>query len=190
MTISFSVHAKDKASNETLESILAETALPEGAYRYAPETCEFELTLPGKPSTTKRCAKNNKDCTTLTSYMMVYDVTTTVEISVTCVPSTPEQYDSYNEEVIRLALKGMTRKENMGEHQINTTEEDGVRQGSLLASTKRGLQNALYNAQLMVGQNSILTLEARLIGPSHAQADQVFGDILSSVKKTTAKQND
>ena len=71
----------------------------------------------------------------------------------------------------------------MSEHQINTSEKDGARQGSLLASTKRGLQNALYNAQLWVGQNSIMTLEARLIGPSHVQADQTFGDILSSVKK-------
>ena len=174
-------HAKDK--EESLDNIIAETALPEGAYRYAPKECEFELTLPSKPHTTQRCSADKKNCTTLTSYTMVYDVTTTIEISVTCVPSTPEQYESYNEEVIGFALKGMTRRENMSEHQINTSEKDGTRQGSLLASTKRGLQNALYNAQLWVGQNSIMTLEARLIGPSHVQADQTFGDILGSVKK-------
>jgi hypothetical protein len=181
LIVSSSARAKDK--EDTLDNIIAETALPEGAYRYSPDGCDFEVILPNRPHTSKRCADKNQNCTTLTSYTMVFDVTTTVEVSLTCVPSTAEQYNAYSEKVIRLALQGMTRSENMNEHQINTSEKDGTRQGSLIASTKRGLQNALYNAQLWVGQNSIMTLEARLVGPTHEKADQVFGDILSSVKQ-------
>lgn len=176
--------AKDKnEAPQTLNDIVNETALAEGAVRYEPENCEFEMIFPSAPYTSRRCEDGNKNCTTLTSYTMVYDVTTTIEVSVSCIPSTPEQYKSFNEKVIALALKGMVSRGNITEHEINTREEDGIRQGSLLGSAKRGLQNSLYNAQIWVGPKSVMTVESKLIGPAHDVADKVFADILVSIKK-------
>ena len=175
--------AKDKKEPEKkLSDIIEESTLPEGAVKYAPENCDFEMVFPSEPYETLRCGDDTKKCTQLTSYTMVYDVTTTVEVSATCVPSTPEQYKSFTKPVIATALKGMVKRNRVTEHEINTLEKDDVRQGSLLGATKRGKQNSIYNAQLWVGQNSVLTLEAKIIGPRHDKADTAFGDILGSVK--------
>lgn len=169
--------------NKTLGDIMSETTLPEGAVRHAPEKCDFELTFPSAPHTAQRCPDGKKSCYDFTSYTMVYDVTTTIEISVTCVPSTPEQYKRYTEPVIATALKGMISHSRIENHEINTREEGDIRQGSLLGSAQRGKQNSIYNAQIWVGQNSIMTVESKLIGPFHSEADTIFKKILSSLKK-------
>ncbi len=181
LCLSLPTHAKDK--EKSLESIIAETTLPEGAVKYAPDNCDFEMIFPSEPYQTLRCADDNKKCTQLTSFTIVYDVTTTVEVSVTCAPSTSAKYKNFTEAVIATTLKGMVKRNKVNEHEINTREDEDIRQGSLLGATKRGKQNSIYNAQLWVGQNSVMTLEAKLIGPRHDKADNAFGEILGSVKK-------
>lgn len=182
------------AQEKDLSDILAETTLAEGYVRHAPKDCGFEVTFPSEPYISKRCSRSSKtkvkNCTKLTSYTMVYDLATSIEINVTCVPSTPAQYKKYNKDVISIALNGMVSRSNITEHEINISEDDDVRQGSLLGSTKRGKQNSLYNAQLWIGQNSIMTIEAKLIGPFHAEADTVFSEILASLKKQEATHDE
>lgn len=191
----FPVHAKDKDKEnaekepaKNLTDVLEESAMPEGAVKYAPENCEFELLFPGEPYKSKRCPNGPKSCTDLTSYTMVYDVTTTIEVSVTCVPSTPEKYKNYTENVIGTALKGMVDRADITDHEINTQQMDDFRNGSLLGSAKRGKQNSIYNAQIWVGQKSVMTVESFLIGPEHPEADAVFGEVLASIKKKEQKK--
>ncbi len=179
----FPSYAEDKEPTKDLTDILEETSMPEGAVKYAPEICEFQMVFPGQPHKSKRCPNGPQNCTDFTSYTMVYDVTTTIEVSVTCVLSTPKQYKSYTEPVIATALKGMVERGNISEHEINTNEDGDVRQGSLLGTAKRGKQHSIYNAQLWIGQNSVMTVESRLTGPEHPEADTIFGEILSSIKK-------
>ena len=176
---------------KALSDILADNALDEGEFRYAPATCDFEMVFPEKPFATKRCeAGSNTRCTNLTSYTMVYDVTTTIEVSVTCVPSDAAKYEAYSERVISLALNGMVKRADITEQEINTTQEETYRRGSLLGSAKRGKQNSIYNAQIWVGQNSVMTTEAKLIGPYHEKADVVFSKILASIKSKDAAISD
>ena len=177
MFLSMPTNAQD------FKDVLAETALAEGAVRYAPTNCDFEMVFPDEPYIAKRCPEGQNSCYDLTGYTYVYDVQTSVDVSVTCVPSNAESYATYSKPVIRTALQGMLRKHNVENAEINTREKNGYRVGSLLGSAKRGRQSGIYNAQLWVGQNSILTIEGRLLGPSHPQADITFGDMLSSVKK-------
>lgn len=174
---------------KALSDILADNALEEGQFRYAPNQCDFEMIFPEQPFAAKRCEPGSNKCTNLTSYTMVYDVTTTVEVSVTCVPSSPAKYKDYSERVISLALNGMVERADITEQEINTTEEEKYRRGSLLGSSKRGKQNSIYNAQIWVGQNSIMTTEAKLIGPYHEKADIVFSKILASIKSKEAPED-
>ncbi|HPF79282.1 MAG TPA: hypothetical protein PLF01_08350, partial [Alphaproteobacteria bacterium] len=115
----------------------------------------------------------------------VYDLTTTVEVSVTCVPSSPANYDRYNENVIRAALKGMVERAELKEYNINTKEDGDIRQGFLIGTGNYGRQTRIYNAQLWIGQNSVFTVEAKLTGRSHQEADTAFGDILNTIKRKT-----
>ena len=180
LLVAFPAQAKDK--EESFEDIVAETALPDGAYRYAPEACDFEMIFPSDPYIARRCPQGQASCYDVTGFTYVYDVTTSVDITVTCVPSTPAEYKAYSPPIIKTALQGMSRRKNIEGAEINAREKEGYRVGSLLGATKRGKQNGIYNAQLWVGQNSLMTIEAQLIGPSHPKADIAFGDILSSVK--------
>ena len=181
--------AETEKEAEELQKILDEAAkkaqqqkLEDEKNRYAPDFCDFEITFPEQPYTAKRCPEGVGKCYDLTSYTMVYDLTTTVDVSVTCVPSSPANYKRYSERVIKAALNGMVRRVGVDQFNINTREEENMRQGSLIGAGKQGRQNKIYNAQLWVGQNSVFTVEAQLVGSSHREADTVFSDILKSMK--------
>lgn len=173
---------EEKAIEEVLEEF-KEAEAEDTSSLFAPDHCDFEMTFPEEPFSRKRCPQTSDKCYNMTSYTMVYDMATTVDINVTCIPSNESNYDRYNERVIRSALNGMVERAEIEEFEINTEEENGVRKGSLLGTGIYGRQNKIYNAQLWVGPHSILTVEGKLIGNAHNEADDVFGNILASISK-------
>lgn len=182
-------YAQDEMAEKELQEILDETAQEKQKERadqfiYAPESCDFEITFPSEPLTAKRCPRGPRDqCFDVSSYTMVYELATTLDVSVTCIKSSPTAYKKYSEPVIRTALEGMIDGADIEEFRINTQEIEDVRQGSLIGSGAYNNQSRIYNAQLWVGQNSILTLEAKLIGVKSDQADAEFTQILKSLRK-------
>ena len=183
----------EDAEEITIDEIVEETAeeteeVEDTSVRYAPKTCDFEITFPEEPYLSKRCPPNVKKCYQITGYTMVYDMATTVDFSVTCVPSKPVNYDRYNDRAIKAVLDSMVKRAEVSEYSIDTQESNGYRQGSLIGTGKYGRQNRIYNAQLWVGQNSVMTIEAKLTGPSHPKADEVFSEILSSIQKKKVRK--
>lgn len=172
----------EEVVNDTVEATKEEEIIEDPSVRYAPDYCDFEITFPDDPYTSKRCPEGTGKCYDLTGYTMVYDLSTTVEVSVTCIPSSPANYNRYNDRVIKAALNGMVERAGVTNFNINTKEYDDMRQGSLIGTGKYGRQKRVYNAQLWIGQNSVFTVEAKLTGRSHREADTVFGNILDSIK--------
>lgn len=156
--------------------------------RYAPDFCDFEITFPEEPYKNKRCPDGGAACYDIMSYTMVYDFKTTVDISVNCIPSTPENFARYDETTMRTALQGMATRNNIKDPNINYGERDGVRQASLSGAGKAGKQDKIFTSQLWVGPNSIFTVQAELIGAAHDKADKGFTDILKSIKTKPGKQ--
>lgn len=184
---------ENAAEEKTIEDVVEEAAeeteeVEDTSVRYAPKTCDFEITFPEEPYLSKRCPPNVNKCYQITGYTMVYDMSTTVDFSVTCVPSKPANYDRYDDRAIRVVLDSMVKRAEVEEYNINTQEMNGYRQGSLIGTGKYGRQSRIYNAQLWVGQNSVMTIEAKLTGPSHPQADEVFSDILASIQKKKVRK--
>jgi hypothetical protein len=169
-------HAKDKK----LDEILEENA-PSAAGYYAPDFCDFEITFPEKPHTARRCPQGTNKCYEIQGYTFVYDLQTTIDVTANCAPSTPANYTRYNEDVIKSVLTGMVKRADIQSFEINTRELETARQGSLLGTGTYGKQERIYNAQIWVGQNSVLTIEAKLVGQSHEKADETFADILASI---------
>lgn len=187
----FTAQAEDKKETPKEEKEIAEIAeeeieeeeVVEENTLYAPDYCDFQVNFPEAPYSRKRCPHGTNKCYQLTSYTMVYDLSTTVDINVTCVPSNANNFRRYNERVIRNVLDGMVSRANISEYNINTEEDEKVRKGSLLGADKYAKQNRIYNAQIWVGHNSIMTVEAKLIGRAHGEADTVYGDILGSIQQ-------
>lgn len=151
------------------------------SYRFAPDTCDFEITFPEEPYTSRRCPEGTGKCYQLKGYTMVYDMRTTIDVSVTCVPSNPENYERYSELVMRAALKGMAPRAQIDSFDISFDDLGTHRHGSLNGQGGRGSQAKIYSAQLWSGQNSLMTVEAKLVGQSHPEADAVFSEILRSL---------
>ena len=191
--LSFAAHAEEeepKTIDDIVEeAIETEEAKPEDtASKYAPDFCDFEVTFPEEPYTAKRCPSGGKKCYDTTNYSMVYNTATTVDINVTCVPSKPSNYNRYNDRVIRSALNGMVQRSQVTDFTVNTDEQEDMRHGSLIGESKvRGMER-IYNAQLWVGQNSVMTIEAKLIGRKHHEADAVFTDVLKSIKRKEVEE--
>jgi hypothetical protein len=168
--------AEEKSSEKTAEKPIG---------YYAPDFCDFEITFPEKPISTKRCPQNIAKCYQIVNYTYVYDLSTTVEVSANCVPSTPASYKKYSESVMKAALTGMAQRVGLSSFNIDSREKENagapIRQSSLIGTGSYGRQSRIYNAQLWIGQNSIMTIEAKLTGKTHAQADAAFGNILSSL---------
>ncbi len=155
----------------------------------SPPGCDFEVTFPSDPYTSRRCPDGaNGRCYDLTRYTMVYDMATTVDVRFSCNPLTPAQYDQYSEQVTRMALNGMAARNNVVQSNTNFSQENAVRRTTLSGSGTSGRQNKIYIAQIWTAQNSMLTMEAELIGNEHPQADAIFGEILRSVKAKTPEE--
>lgn len=172
------------AIDAVLEEFQEETEeeVEDTSVRYAPDFCDFEITFPEAPYASRRCPENAKGkCYQLTSYTMVYDLRTSVEISVTCVPSDARKFERYSEKVMRAALKGMQKRAGIEEFDISYNEEENHKHASLNGTGGTGRQSKIYSAQLWSGPNSVFTVEAKLNGPSHTQADAAYADILKTV---------
>lgn len=173
--VSLPAIAQDDATPDTKKA-------DDKSFVYSPEGCDFEITFPETPFKTRRCPDGATQCYDLTSYTMVYDLRTTVDISVSCNPSTPANYQRYSEDVMRAALEGMVTRKDISDYKIGYNEADNVRQATLSGSGQQGRQGKIYTAQIWAGQNSIFTVQAELVGPSHPEADAMFGAVLKSLQ--------
>ncbi len=160
---------------------------PADPKRFAPDFCDFEITFPEKPTIANKCLPDGK-CYDVNSYIMVYDLHTTVDVSVTCNPSTPANYTRYTDQVMKAALTGMIDERNLDNHDIQFRQMDKVKNASLTGTGMTGREEKIYTAQLWIGPNSVFTVQAELIGGAHEQADKAFRDILSSIKVKDGKQ--
>ncbi len=183
--------AEEKKTDEAVVEKPAEDAKKEKpvkdpAGRFAPDFCDFEMTFPEAPLATQRCTPTG-ECYTLYSYTMVYDLQTTVDISVNCTPSTPANYKRYTQGVMKAALAGMIENRGLDTYDINFSEEKTTKSAAVSGTGKTGMQGKIYTAQLWVGQNSVFSVQAELIGDAHPQADESFSTILKSLKTKEGK---
>lgn len=149
---------------------------------YSPDYCDFEITFPEKPYLAQKCLPDGKTCYNLYSYTMVYDLHTTVDVSVTCNKSSPAEFKRYNEGVMKAALTGMIAERNLDNHTISYREDKVTRSASLSGTGTTGSQPKIYTSQIWVGQNSVFTVQAELVGGEHKDADTTFSQILQSAK--------
>ncbi len=150
---------------------------------YSPDYCQFTATFPEEPYITEHCEGESKDtCYKLVSYTKVFDVKSTVRVEIICNPSTPEIYRSFTPKVMEATVKAMTKDIVVDIYSIETRQEDKYRQTGLLGKARKGLGETIYIAQLWVAQNSIMSVEAELMGEQSDDADKLFAQILRTIK--------
>jgi len=155
---------------------------------YSPDFCEFKIDFPERPYSTRRCDGDKKDrCYDLVSYTQVYELSATVNFRVICNPINESVYDDYSTEVMQATLRAMTKGTVVDEYNSAFREEDGYKQAGLVGAGKVGRMPMIYIAQLWIGKQSAFSVEAELIGEANGTADDLFSDILKTVKYSGIK---
>jgi len=152
-------------------------------YVYAPEDCEFQMTFPDEPFTTRRCHPDMPDrCELMTGFTKVYDLAVTMNFYVSCKPAA-RAYSHYDRELVRTTLIAMAGRSMLDDFETSFDDEGGVKRGAILAAGRsyNDRNDMLYMGQLWVGQHSVMTVEAELIGEPFDETDHDFAKILQSV---------
>ncbi len=149
---------------------------------YSPDYCQFTATFPEEPYITEHCEGESKDtCYKLVSYTKVFDVKSTVRVEIICNPSTPAMYKEFTPKIMEKTVRAMTKGTIIEAYEVSSRQEDEYRQTGLLGKARKGLGETIYIAQLWVAQNSIMSVEAELMGEQSDDADKLFADILRTI---------
>lgn len=153
---------------------------------YAPDYCDFSATFPEEPYITNQCEDpNNKDtCFNLISYTKVYGLSSTVRAEIICNPGSPELFEKFSTEVMEATVREMTQETVSEAYEVKSREEEQYRHASLFGKGQKGLDETIYIAQLWVSKNSVMSVEAEMIGAQDDEADALFANILSNIGHT------
>lgn len=163
-------------------SALAQDNTQDLPHRYQPAFCDFKVDLPSAPYETQRCNPDKpNECVTQQSFTQVFELDATVNIRMICVEADQATYDTYTEGTTKAVLRALTSRGVVETYNTSFRTEDNYKQGGVVGQGATGNKPNLYLGQLWVGKNSVLTVEAELIGDSHDPADTLFRDILRSV---------
>jgi hypothetical protein len=152
-------------------------------FSYSPEHCDFIANFPEKPLVTYQCEDDNDNstCFNLVSYTKVIGLSSTVKVELICNPATQEMYEYFEVDIMEASVRAMTKDKVIKEFNIDSRDGKGFRQTGIVAQGRQGLHDTLYIAQLWIAENSILSVEAELMGEQTAEADFLFANILRNI---------
>ena len=150
---------------------------------YKPAPCEFEITFPSAPAIQTICEKGK--CYREARYIHNFEPHTSVRFRAVCSAIGPDIISTYTPEVLALTLKAMTDPAITTTYETSFRDESTYKQAGLLGRGKNGLLDSIFIAQIWIGQNSAMSIEAELTGPAHQAADDMLSNVLKSAHKST-----
>ncbi len=152
-------------------------------YVYAPEHCEFTITFPSEPFIGRKCSPDNpQQCHETISFTKVFDVTASLNMTVACNPAEDKMYDRYSGDVMKTTLIAMAGRGKLDEFETGFNDMKDAKMAYILGYGKKGDQDLIYNGQLWIGQKSVFSLEADVVGDYVDGADAMFAEILQTVQ--------
>lgn len=169
---------KDNKSQNEVKIEAEEEAIPSPL----PDFCEFDISFPEDPERTERCDENGEQCFEEITYTKTYELSSSVKFRVSCNPVNETIQSYYTEQTMLQTLDAMTKRSIVESYKTSYREEETYRQAGLVGTGRVGRTPMIYIAQLWIGQNSALSLEAEIVGEEHHEGDALFSDVLRSVE--------
>jgi hypothetical protein len=177
-------YAEEKAKEEALRAENeegAKSALKPATY--SPEHCEFTVSFPDEPVIDSTCqGEGTNRCYDQVSFMHTFDMQATVSFRVICNKIDEHIYKHYSAAVMEGTLKEMTKKTTVKTFDTSYREEKGYKQAGLVGEGQMGRSATIYLAQLWIGSQSAMSVEAEIVGEPNDDADLLFSNILKSVE--------
>ncbi|MAS87793.1 MAG: hypothetical protein CMH30_07455 [Micavibrio sp.] len=150
--------------------------------------CDFEITFPEEYYSQILCqqgAETASDCTAKARYTYMGE-DGALSVDAVCVPSSPDLYDTYNQEALAIFTGKMLEENgidvNKAEFSYDESVEKRVKNSAAFAEGMSGEAPMLFIVQLWFSENSILTTEIKLVGQLkdesiHAKAAEIMNSI-------------
>lgn len=152
-------------------------------YTYSPDPCEFTVTFPAEPLITHKCEPDNPDtCYDHVTYTQVYGLSSSVNVKVICNAIDEQVKDHYSGEIMQDTLRAMTQDSVVETYDVTFEEAESYKYAGLVGEGQMGKASTMYIAQLWIGTQSALSLEAQMVGDDNDVAGKLLSDILRSVK--------
>ncbi|MAE52150.1 MAG: hypothetical protein CMH27_10105 [Micavibrio sp.] len=152
---------------------------------YSPPPCEFTAGFPDEPFISERCdgGENGDECYQQASFTKTFGLTSTVDVKVICSPINNDIKGRYSEKVMIKTLQAMSAQTVEEEYNVNYSEDEKGRfkMANLVGEITVGMTSGIYLAQMWIGEQSAMTIEAQLIGAPLEESDAMFRDILRSI---------
>lgn len=163
-------------------------------FQYSPDYCEFEASFPEEPYIKTQCdgGESGTECYELVSYTQTFALDATVTLRVVCNQIGEDIKDKYNEAVMVKTLEAMTKKNIVQQFSTSYTEDENgqYRLAGLVGEGKVGMTPSIFIAQMWLGKQSAMTIEAELVGEQFNESDALFRDLLRGVQYKSAPDSD
>ena len=175
--------AQEANKEEAQESVM----LPDLAYVYDKDFCDFEISLPEEPKTSDlppiiddQGLKSEK-----ISYVKVFDLDKSLKVTASCKGINKEIRVVISETTLDQEIKAIEedRKLNIISKENKLIPEQRLRVASIIAQRADTPGEGIFVYQIWASDNSLFTLEAEVKGPAHPDIDKFFVAILKSFKK-------
>ncbi len=163
--------------------LLISTPALAAPFTYAPDHCDFKITFPEKPFIEEKCTgADKKSCDEVVTYTQMDDASS-VNFRITCLKQDPKELQAYTPENLKTTLDEMVKEAGLHAFaQDSALTKNGTRTSVELATGKRNDRDVIYTGQIWIGKTSILSLEGEMLGPQDKKVDEVYSNILKSIK--------
>ncbi|MCK6418928.1 MAG: hypothetical protein L6Q57_08365 [Alphaproteobacteria bacterium] len=173
---------EEKNQEEIQKEEASETKKKEPSF--PPPFCNFTISFPQEPDIQKICDKKNKariNCFEQARYTYTYTDGSKIDVRAICNRMTQDIYDHYSERVMDMTVKAMINRALMDHYETSYRAETNYKQAALVGEGKRNRKPTIFIAQLWIGQQSSLSVEAEMSNEKNKLADEVFSKLLKSI---------
>lgn len=166
--------------------IFANSALADG-FKYQSETCDFTLELPEGVEVTRQCSPleegEDETCVEQLRYTKTVQGNASIHIDLSCNSIGQIPYDNYNKEKMLFTAESylLSQGNTLDDYELRYIGHENSKRVLVFGSGKSGLSDMIYFGHVWLGRNSLMSMNARIIGAGNELADNVFKSILVSL---------
>lgn len=170
----------------SLALVLSIDASAQG-YTYNSDTCDFTLDLPETVNVQRQCSvldeDGNETCVERLAYTKTVESSTTIQIDLSCNGLGDVVYDNYNKDKMLFTAESylISQANTLDDYELRYIEHENSKRVLVFGSGKSGLSDMIYFGHIWLGRNSLLSMNAKIVGSGNVLADNVFKSILVSL---------
>ena len=168
--------------------LLTSTPAMADSYTYKPDSCDFNTVFPEKPFIEMKCSKDKpEDCEEVATFTQTID-TSALNFRLSCRKADAKDLALLKPEDLKTRLSGMVKEAGLTPFKSDSALMEGnIKTAIALATGRRYDRDVIYTGQMWLGKASIFTMEGEMTGPENKKINDVYTEIMRSVKSATEK---